>query len=145
MDNQQFHRDGQALPGDLVLPLKLFMPFKVRDQLPSDLGPDDCVHLPFVRLSELVNEAERWQRVMEGTASPSPPPQLRNLKRVVFTTNDGTVTRVEQVAKRHKVDGDRPRTGESSTQPLGRKRSQTRLASQPRRSGRTSSTGASQP
>lgn len=120
--------DGQACPGDLILPFELFLPFKIRSRLPSALGPETHVHLTFDDLCNLVAQAEKRQRDCEGTASPSPGPESSHFEGVIFKLADGTVSKVTRVPVK------RQRTGDADGEVLGRTRSQSR--SQLRRSDR---------
>ncbi|POS71639.1 hypothetical protein DHEL01_v209964 [Diaporthe helianthi] len=133
LDKQVFRTDdGQAQPGDLILPFSLFVPSDIRTQLP-DLGPEAHVCISFACLSDLVSDAEQQQRVCEATASPSPEPQRQRYKRVAFERADGTVAMVEQMlSKRRRVEPG----GQASGEDLGRTRSQSRLDGQTRRSER---------
>lgn len=140
LNGRSFRADGHAVPGDLILPFKLFVPLKAQNRLPLDLGPDADVRIAFANLCNFLEEAERHQNDMEPTTSPSPPPEgEQGIKRVTFEDEDGSVTWDAEVSapKRRRV--------EDADVPLGRTRSQTRSqtrsVSQTRRSSRLQGQG----
>lgn len=119
-------KDGKALPGELVLPLDLFLPLDKRGGNPAD-GESE-VRLSFSRLSGFIDEAEERQRIADATPSP---PRLRSKRAntLIWEGVDGDVTE-EKLASGPK----RRKTGSEPTT-IGT-RSRTRSLSQPRRSDR---------
>lgn len=138
MTNRMFRDEhGEALPGELRLPFTYFLPFSEHSKLPPTRHRDTDIHLSFARLCELIGRAERRQRTIE--AAPTLPVQ-RVKKRIRFKDEDGTVTLDTQISPEPK----RRRVGSNADMGLvsiGRTSSQTRSASQPRRSARSRSRG----
>lgn len=139
-------QNGQPRSGELVLPFTSFLPFKERKKAPpAATQASSNIHITFAALSEFVDNAERRQRIIEGTVSPSSEPEvsLPRQKRVMWKDEAGEVYRDVIVKRRRKtVLGQRGDNNGGLV--LGRTRSQTRSASRPRRSSRVRSVKGSQ-
>lgn len=79
--------DGKALPGELVLPLDLFLPL---DRRGGNSDAESEVRLSFSRLSEFIDEAEERQRIADAT--PSPPLRSRRVNTLIWEGVDGGIT-----------------------------------------------------
>lgn len=126
VDGQRLYQDGHGhgqLPGELLLPFKVFLPFRERVNMPP--AGDENVVLTHAQLCELLGRAEERQRVIDERDSLSPPPQP--FKKIQFKKR-GLVTRAVELDKRRRTEAG---SGASSAGPR-----RTRSASQPRRSSR---------
>lgn len=99
--------DGQAIPGDLVLPFTMLLPLRKRSQITASARDiyDAELRISFASLSKSIQIAEEEERVINASPSPSPSPRPKKLR---FLDIEGNV--IEELSKR-----------------------KTRLASQPRR------------
>jgi hypothetical protein len=84
---QEFRgEDGNALPGELNLPLDLFLPLDKR----SDNPAGDAVLLSFACRSEFIDQAEDRQRIADAT--PTPPLRPKRLNILIWENANGDVT-----------------------------------------------------
>jgi hypothetical protein len=129
MDTRVFRTDdGRAVPGELVLPFKCFLPLPEQAKLPQH---DEKVRLNCTLLAELIQAAEQTQEVQDASVSPSPPlpaESRRPAKRIKFLDLNTDTTRELQLPA-----SKRQRSSSGSALSVS---ARTRSASQPRRSGR---------
>ncbi|KAI0398696.1 hypothetical protein F4802DRAFT_592418 [Xylaria palmicola] len=119
-----FRDKGQPLPGELVLPLELFIPPRDRDKLPVR---DIELHLGYEALSEFIDRAEQRQSLADATPPPTSP-----VEKIKFIDEHGAI-----VSETTNVPGAKRRRGNPQLDVARR----TRSMSRPRRSPRLRSAG----
>lgn len=70
LDRKAFRQEKQPLPGELIIPFKLLLPWTERN---SQHLPDANLRFPFSELSDWVSQTEARQRLQDATPSPPPP------------------------------------------------------------------------
>ncbi|KAI0469414.1 hypothetical protein F4859DRAFT_523215 [Xylaria cf. heliscus] len=68
--NQVFRDQGRAVPGELVIPFTLLLPFGERRKLPRDVQDHAQARFSFETLSQFLKRAEDQERVLEEPARP---------------------------------------------------------------------------
>ncbi|KAI3316925.1 hypothetical protein HD806DRAFT_516367 [Xylariaceae sp. AK1471] len=95
MDRHVFRNEnGEAMPGELLIPFKLLLPLDERSKIPLD-AQNAALRFSFESLSELVSDSEKAQQESE-TASSNPLPSSRKF---TWVGEDGNVIRQAKVSE----------------------------------------------
>lgn len=135
MDTQVFRgEDGRAVPGELLLPFRSFLPASEQAKLPQH-ARDEKLRLNFALLAQLLQAAEQTQSMHDASVSPSPPagPQ-RPAKKIRFLDLNGDVTREMKLpaSKRRRSSSGAPMSVRTRSSSQPRRSSRLRSVSQPR-------------
>ncbi|KAI0469680.1 hypothetical protein GGR56DRAFT_662171 [Xylariaceae sp. FL0804] len=109
VEAEMFRKAGRAVPGDLSIPFKFFVPWEQRGELPDSAATAN-ICLNFTDLARFLSEAEEEQRIRDKTPEPSQP-----CKGIKWRKKNGEVTTtLAPEPKRPRTRSERPRSRSAS-------------------------------